>query len=104
MRPRSETGFRTTRTPLPDHDELAVHVLGFVAGDAERLERFLALTGLDPASLRDVARETAFLESVLDYMLADEPLLLAFAHESGLKPETIVQVHQKRHASRMGFD
>jgi hypothetical protein len=65
---------------------LAVAALTFLAGDQERLERFLALTGLGPQSLRAAAREQSFLLGVLDHVAGDESLLLAFASESGFDP------------------
>jgi Protein of unknown function (DUF3572) len=70
--------------------ELAIAALTFLAGDEERLGRFLALTGIAPASLRAVAREPGFLLGVLDHVAADEALLLAFANESGIDPEDVV--------------
>jgi Protein of unknown function (DUF3572) len=60
-------------------EQLAVAALGFIAGEPERLGRFLAMTGLGPASIRDAASEPQFLAGVLDHVAADEPLLLAFA-------------------------
>jgi Protein of unknown function (DUF3572) len=69
--------------------ELAVAALGFLGGDQERLERFLALTGLGPQSLRATAREPSFLLGVLDHVAGDESLLLAFAAEIGVKPEDV---------------
>jgi hypothetical protein len=70
--------------------ELAIAALTFLAGDEERLGRFLALTGIAPAALRAAAREPGFLIGVLDHVAADEALLLAFANESGIDPEDVV--------------
>jgi hypothetical protein len=70
--------------------DLAIEVLGFLAADAERLERFLAVTGLGPHNLRRAAADPGFLVSVLDYLAADERLLVAFALERGQKPEAVV--------------
>jgi hypothetical protein len=71
--------------------ELAIAALGFLAGEHERLERFLALTGLGPQSLRAAAREPSFLLGVLDHVAGDETLLLAFADERGIEPEDIAR-------------
>jgi Protein of unknown function (DUF3572) len=65
---------------------LAITALSFLAGERERLERFLALTGLGPASLRAAARDPNFLVGVLEHVASDETLLLAFANESGIDP------------------
>lgn len=72
-----------------DAEEIAIAALGFLAGDPARLERFLSLTGLDPASLRAAAQAPGFLGSVLDHLMADEGLLLAFAADSRIAPEAI---------------
>ncbi|HRK25590.1 MAG TPA: DUF3572 family protein, partial [Beijerinckiaceae bacterium] len=64
--------------PDPDPEALAIDALGFIAGDAERLGRFLALTGLGPGTLRAAAADPAFLIRVLDYLAEDESALIAF--------------------------
>jgi hypothetical protein len=71
--------------------ELTIAALTFLACDAERLGRFLALTGIAPDSLRAAAREPGFLLGVLDHVAADEALLVAFANESGIDPQEVVQ-------------
>ena len=73
---------------------LAASALAFVAADPERLQRFLNLTGLGPHNLRDAAEDPAFHGSVPEYMLADEGLLLRFASDSELEPETVALAHQ----------
>jgi hypothetical protein len=72
---------------------LAVSGLAFIAADSDRLSRFLNLTGLGPHNLRTAAADPAFLDSVLDYLVADEQLLLAFAADAGLKPEAVARAH-----------
>jgi uncharacterized protein DUF3572 len=71
--------------------ELAIAALSFLAGEQERLERFLALSGLGPQSLRAAAREPSFLLGVLDHVASDESLLLAFANESGIDPQDVAR-------------
>jgi Protein of unknown function (DUF3572) len=73
---------------------LAASALAFLAVDPERLNRFLNLTGLGPHNLREAATDPAFHGSVLEYVLADEELLLRFAADSELDPETVAQAHQ----------
>jgi hypothetical protein len=72
---------------------LAVSALTFIAADPDRLSRFLGITGLGPDNLRTAAADPAFLGSVLDYLVADEALLVEFAVDAGLKPETIARAH-----------
>jgi hypothetical protein len=67
-------------------EALAIQALTFIAGDGERLGRFLAITGIGPAQIRAAAQEPGFLVGVLSYLAGDERLLSAFAAETGLDP------------------
>ena len=49
-------------------EELAVAALAFIAQVPERLRRFLDLSGLDPANLREAAADPGFLLGILDYV------------------------------------
>lgn len=74
-----------------DAEEVAVGALSYLATDEERLNRFLDVTGLTPATLRRAAASSGFLASVLDYVVADERLVLGLADNLGMPPERIVQ-------------
>ena len=85
------------REPLPpahDAEAIAINALKFLAGRPEELGRFLTLSGIDPADLRELAADTQFLGGVLDFLLADEALLLVFAAEAGLAPNAIADVRR----------
>ena len=62
---------------------LAVQALAFIADDDGRLSGFVASTGIAMQSIRDAAREPNFLAGVLEHILADENLLIAFAEHAG---------------------
>lgn len=66
---------------------MALNGLRFLAADSERLGRFLDVTGLSAQDLRSRAAEPDFLGGVLDYLLSDESLLLAFTAEEGISPD-----------------
>jgi len=68
---------------------LAIAALTFIAAEPERLGRFLALSGIGPESIRAAARDPGFLLGVLDHLLGDEPLLLAFANENEIDPQDV---------------
>jgi hypothetical protein len=72
-------------------EDLAIAALGFIAAEPERLRRFLTLTGIAPDCIREAAREPQFLVGVLDHVAGDERLLLAFAVEHGVDPETVMR-------------
>ena len=70
-------------------ESLAVQALGFLAGDPERLARFLALTGIGPDRIRAAAASPGFLAGVLDHVASEDALVTAFAAEAGIKPEEV---------------
>lgn len=70
-------------------ETLALQALAFLAEDVQRIQRFMQLTGTSPEDLPILAPQRAFLLAVLDHLAADEALLLAFAQELRVKPETI---------------
>ena len=70
-------------------EALAIQALTFIAGDGERLGRFLAVTGIGPAEIRASSREPGFVLGVLEYLAGDEGLLSAFATETGGNPADV---------------
>lgn len=81
--------------PSLDPDLTALQALTFIAGDPDHAGRFMALSGIEPGALRAAAADPAFLSGVLDYLVADEPLLLLFAADAGLAPEAVVDAHAR---------
>jgi hypothetical protein len=75
-------------------EQLAIQALTFIGSDPTELGRFLALTGIGPAELRAAAHEPGFLAGVLDHILGYEPLLLAFARDADIKPDTILRARE----------
>lgn len=67
---------------------LALQALSWIAAEPERLAGLLATTGLWPDEVRARVGDPAFLGGVLDYLLADEALLLAFCGEAEIAPDT----------------
>lgn len=80
---------------VPGDDALAIAALSFIAGDAERLGRFLAVTGLGPGTLREAAARPDFLAAILDYLSGDETLLVTFAANAGVQPEAVVRAQHR---------
>lgn len=70
-------------------ESIGISALLFLAGDTQCLTRFLTLTGVGPAELREHARSPHMLAAVLDHMLRDESLLLVFCASDGVPPEDI---------------
>jgi hypothetical protein len=76
-----------------DAESLAIQALTFIAAEPERLGRFLALSGIGPAEIRSAARESRFLAGVLDHVIGDESLLVAFADAAGIDPAQVTRAH-----------
>ncbi len=68
-------------------ETVAVQALGFLAGREEALGAFLNAAGAEAGELRARAQEPEFLGFVMDFMLQDEALLMAFCEEAGLPYE-----------------
>jgi hypothetical protein len=70
---------------------LAIQVLAFIAEEPERLGAFLTVTGIPSERIRDAAGEPRFLVGVLEHMLGDESLLMAFADSAGIDPASVAR-------------
>ena len=73
---------------------IAIDALAFIAADDDLLSRFVALTGLDPSTVRSEIQKPAFLHGVMHFLVEDERLLVAFAASAGLKPEQVAAAAQ----------
>lgn len=78
-----------------DPTVLALQALAHVAGDDDMGPRFLALTGMDADALRANADKPATLTALLDYLMANEPDLVATAQAIGVKPEQLAGAARK---------
>src|SRR5262249_19707633 len=85
-------------------ESLAVQALGFLAGEPERLARFLALTGIGPDRIRAAAASPRFLAGVLDHVASDEALVTAFAAEAGVAPGEIEKARRALGGGQWGRD
>lgn len=86
-----------TRSSTGDAEaqDTAVAALSWLAEDSERLQRFLAVSGLGPQNLRSTAANPGFFLAILDYLSSDESLLIAFAAHMNFAPETVMQARQR---------
>ncbi|MDD9903890.1 MAG: DUF3572 family protein [Rhodospirillaceae bacterium] len=71
--------------------DLAAKALVFIAQDSDRIGRFLALTGIGPADIRERAQDPAFQGGLLDHLLTDETLLLEFADWAEIEPSIVAE-------------
>jgi len=86
------------KAPLPPPPEaaemLAIQALGFIAEDPERLADFFASTGIPAEEIRVAAAAPGFLAGVLEHMLGDESLLIAFALSAGIDPAEVARARR----------
>ena len=83
---------KTGRIQLREMAEtLAIQALAFIAEEPERMGAFLSVTGIAPEAIREAARESDFLAGVLEHMLGDESLLIAFADSAGIDPAEVAR-------------
>jgi len=73
---------------------IALKGLDYLAQDADRLGRFIALTGIGPERLRAEAHTPAVLSGVLEYILSDESTLLVFCSLNAIEPGVIAPAHR----------
>ena len=85
MQPHSAAS-RPTRKAA---EMLAIQALAFVAEQPQSLSRFLDTSGIAIDRIRTAAREPGFLAGVLEHILGDENLLLAFARTAGIDPAQV---------------
>jgi hypothetical protein len=75
--------------PAQVAEAIAVQALIFIAAEPARLGRFLAETGVGPATIRAAASDPQFLAGVLDFLLTDDSLVVAFASHAEIEPEHV---------------
>ncbi len=65
-------------------ETIAAQALAWVAGDPERINGFLTLSGLSPGELMAQAADPRILGAVLDFLMTEDRLVMAFCDEVGL--------------------
>lgn len=80
---------RNNALSTDDADTLALQGLTFIASESQRLARFLSLTGLSPSDLKNWGTQPTMALAVLEYLMSDESLLLVFAAEQGIPPQSV---------------
>ena len=78
-----------------DPSALALTALAWVLGEERRAQRFLDLTGLEPGDLRARIGTAEIQLSVLDFLCAHEPDLVAAAEQLGVAPSDIATARDR---------
>lgn len=80
----------TDETAVETAEALAYRALAFIAADQAYLSDFLSRSGVSPERLPELLESRDFLAGVLDHVLGDESLLLAFCGNAGIDPSEIL--------------
>ena len=72
-------------------ETLALQALGWLLGQEELLPGFLAASGAAPGDLAGLARDPEFMGAVLDFLLQDDQMVIAFCDAAGLRYEAPMQ-------------
>ncbi len=86
---------KNTIATAQDASGIALKLLEFMAEDGNHLWQFMELAGLSPGDLKHLAASLDFQAGLLDHVLANESLLLAFAANQGLNPAAVVQARAR---------
>ncbi len=82
-----------TKAPT-DPVALALAALAATLGDPRRAQRFLDLTGIGTAELRDTAGDPMLLIALIGFLEAHEPDLLDVAECIGAAPADLVEARR----------
>jgi hypothetical protein len=77
--------------------ELADLALQHLVSNPEQLAEFMVQSGLEPTTLRQAMGTAGFRHGLIDYVVSNEPLLLAVAAANNLRPEAVMQAWAKLH-------
>jgi hypothetical protein len=73
---------------------LSLEALTWLVAEPDALARFLAASGVSGADLREAAGSPELNLAILDFLLANETLLLGFCETSG---SNVASLHRARH-------
>ena len=82
-----------------DAQIVALQALGWALTDEKRADRFLALTGLTPETLRARIGEADVLAAALRFLEAHEPDLIACAEFLEVAPAELVEARRRLEAA-----
>lgn len=78
-----------------DNSELLTvgqHCLDWLASDVNELERFMALSGYSPATLRELLGTPSLASGLVDYFGRNEPLLLAMCANAQIEVSRVMRL------------
>ncbi len=77
-----------------DAEIVALKALTFLAQSPDDLERFVALSGITPETLRARADDPEILAAVVDFLLADDARITGLCDSLAIDPQTLQAVRR----------
>jgi hypothetical protein len=77
------------RTNSEDAETIALNALGFLAESPQAMERLTIQSGLDLTTIRKRAADRDFLAAVVDFLMTNEELLVAFCESRRIDPKSV---------------
>ena len=74
---------------------IALKGLTYIVPRRELLAAFMAATGVDEHTIRGSVEDPGLLTGVLEFLLANEKILLAFCEKCGIDPEAPATAHAR---------
>ena len=74
-----------------ENSDIVLKLLVFLSADEERLDRFLALSGVDPQEFRERHADPVFQGFMLDYLFQDDQATSDFCSELHMTPEALMR-------------
>jgi hypothetical protein len=74
---------------------VALEAAAFLAARPERMEAFLASSGMDGQTLRSRLEDSGVQQAVLAFILSDDALVLDFCRERDLDPRELHLAHHR---------
>ena len=79
----------------PSTDEIADLCLTHLVNNPEQLADFMSITGLSPNNLKRAASDGTLATGLIDYVVQNEPLLLAICQSASIKPDAVMRAWAK---------
>jgi hypothetical protein len=75
-------------------ESIALQTLQHLATSEEELQRFSALSGIEPQDFRNLAAEPGFFVGLMDFFLNHEPSLLTLCANQGIEPQDFARARE----------
>jgi hypothetical protein len=82
---------------------IALNIMTFLISEPDRAAALMHNTGMDAQDLRHAASNLQALAGVVDYLLSNDQLVVAFATDYGCKPESIMAVRRALPGGQFDF-